>query len=54
MLLVFDMIFSMTTNNILASAISFIEKNDVFLSISKRCKISDFLDINEFILTPIF
>ena len=36
------------------SAISFIEKNDVFLSISKRCKISDFLGINEFILTPIF
>ena len=43
-----------TANEDNLSAISFIEKNDVFLSISKRCKISDFLGINEFILTPIF
>ena len=38
----------------LTSAISFIEKNVVFLTISKRCKISDFLGIKEYNLTPIF
>ena len=32
----------------------FYRKKLLFLSISKHCKISDFLGINEFILTPIF
>ena len=38
----------------LMSAISFIEKNDVFFVDFVRCKIFDFLGINESILTPIF
>ena len=54
------MILILTRNHLVrpdlkfGSAISFIEKKDGCLSISKHCKISDFLGFKEFILTPIF